>query len=101
MKVPIVQVALDLPLAKNFDFLGPDVMPNDVGHIVIVPFGPKKMAGVIVGFRETSEISQDKLKPVILVQRALPKFSARDFAFAGIHLRIVCSSKPRLSGLVK
>ena len=80
MKVPIVQVALDLPLAKNFDFLGPDVMPNDVGHIVIVPFGPKKMAGVIVGLSETSEISQDKLKPVILVQRALPKFSARDFA---------------------
>ena len=78
--LPIVHVALDLPLAKHFDFLGVGLTVNDVGRLVVVPFGAKKMAGVIVGLSDASEVPQDKLKAVILVQRALPKFSARDFA---------------------
>ncbi|MCY7389246.1 MAG: primosomal protein N' [Burkholderiales bacterium] len=81
--MPIVQVALDLPLAKTFDFLAVDVTGDDVGRLVVVPFGSKKMAGVIVGLSDVSEVPRDKLKAVILVQRALPKFSARDFALFG------------------
>ena len=77
---PIVQVALDVPLAKYFDFLGPDTTADDVGRLVIVPFGTKKLAGVIVGFNDDTDVPADKLKTIILVQRALPKFSARDFA---------------------
>ena len=80
VKLSIVQVVLDLPLAKHFDFLGVGVTIDDVGRLVVVPFGAKEMAGVIVGLSDTSEVPQDKLKAVILVQRALPKFSAHDFA---------------------
>ena len=80
MSASIVQVALDLPLEKNFDFFAPDATDADIGRMVVVPFGNKLVSGVIVGISNTSEIAQDKLKPVRLVQRALPKFSAVDFA---------------------
>ncbi len=80
MKALIVQVVLDLPLAQHFDFLGIDATPDDVGRIVIVPFGSKQFAGVIVGVSGESSVPAEKLKSIIHVQRSLPKFSATDFA---------------------
>ena len=80
VKASIVHVVLDLPLAKHFDFLCADATSDDLGRLVIVPFGAKKMSGVIVGLSDETEVPHEKLKPVILIQRALPKFSARDFA---------------------
>ncbi len=53
---------------------------DDIGHVVIVPFGNKKLAGVIVGLSDETDVPAEKLKPIIHVQRALPKFSADDFA---------------------
>ena len=75
-----MHVVLDLPLAKHFDFLGPEVTTSDVGRLVIVPFGKKKLAGMIVGLSEETDIPAAKLKPIFHVQRALPKFSANDLA---------------------
>lgn len=80
VKSPIAHVVLDLPLAKHFDFLGANTTPDDVGRLAIVPFGNKKLAGVIVGVSDESDVPVEKLKPLIHVQRALPRFSARDFA---------------------
>ena len=76
----IVHVVLDLPVAQHFDFLGPNATADDVGRIVIVPFGPRLLAGVIVGVSEESKVPAEKLKPIVHVQRSLPKFSATDFA---------------------
>ena len=75
-----MHVVLDLPLAKHFDFLGPEVTTSDVGRLVVVPFGKKKLAGMIVGLSEETDIPAAKLKPIFHVQRALPKFSANDLA---------------------
>ena len=80
MSLNIVQVALDLPLEKTFDFFAPDVTVGDVGRLAVVPFGNKLFSGVIVGVGAASEVAHDKLKPVRFVQRALPKFLADDFA---------------------
>ena len=80
MRPPIAHVVLDLPLVKHFDFLGVAVTPDDVGRLVIVPFGNRRLAGVIVGLSEVTDVPAAKLKPIIHVQRALPKFSANDFA---------------------
>ena len=80
MTTPIVRVALDLPVAKLFDFLAPGAAAGDIGRLVVVPFGPRKLCGVIVEFPVGSDVAIDKLKPVLHVQRALPKFSAQDFA---------------------
>ena len=80
MTTPIVRIALDLPVAKLFDFLAPGATAGDIGRLVVVPFGPRKLCGVIVELPVASDIAADKLKPVLHVQRALPKFSAQDFA---------------------
>ena len=80
MKLTIVQIALDLPLDKNFDFYAPDVSEADVGKLAVVPFGNKLFSGVIVGVSAASEIAPDKLKRIKFIQRALPKFSADDVA---------------------
>lgn len=79
MNLHIVQVALDLPLEKTFDFFAPDVTDADVGRLVVVPFGHKIFSGVIVGVSASTEVTHDKLKPVMFVQRALPRLSAGDF----------------------
>ena len=80
MKPPIVQVLLDLPLAKHFDFLGHDATAADVGRLAIVPFGNKKLVGLIVGLSDDTDVPTEKLKAIVHIQRALPKFSASDFA---------------------
>ena len=80
MRPTIVHVALDLPLDKNFDFFAPDVTDQDVGRLVVVPFGGRLLSGVIVGISSQSEVAPDKLKPAHLIQRALPAFSADDMA---------------------
>lgn len=80
MVLDIVQVALDLPIAKNFDFFAANVTESDIGRLVVVPFGNKLFSGVIVGISDVSEVARDKLKPVRFIQRGLPKFSADDFA---------------------
>ncbi|MEP7156287.1 MAG: primosomal protein N' [Betaproteobacteria bacterium] len=80
MKMRIAQVALDLPLEKNFDFLAPDADVSDVGRLAVVPFGNKLLSSVIVDVVAESDVPLDKLKALIHIQRALPKFSADDFA---------------------
>lgn len=80
MNASIARVALDLPIDKFFDFSVPGATDDDVGRLVVVPFGNKLMSGVIVEVTNTTEVPAAKLKPVAHVQRALPKFSADDIA---------------------
>jgi primosomal protein N' (replication factor Y) len=80
VNLPIAKVALDLPLDRYFDFLAPGTSEEDVGRLVIVPFGRQRLAGVIVDVAATSDVPADKLKALIHVQRDLPKFSANDYA---------------------
>lgn len=77
---PIAQVALDLPIAQHFDFLAGDATELDIGKIVIVPFGKKHVAGVLVALAETSDVAANKLKSIAHVQRVWPGFSAADMA---------------------
>lgn len=80
MNLLIAEVALDLPLEKNFDFLAGEVTAADIGRLVVVPFGNRLLSGVILNLRTSSDVAQHKLKAILHVQRALPKFSATDFA---------------------
>lgn len=63
--MPVVQVALPVPLARNFDYLLPSHLPSAVvGGRVCVPFGKRKAIGVVVSISETSDVALDKLKAV-------------------------------------
>ena len=63
--MPVVQVALPVPLARNFDYALPSHLPVPLaGARVSVPFGKRKAIGVVVGIAETSDFPIDQLKAV-------------------------------------
>jgi primosomal protein N' (replication factor Y) len=58
----ILRVALDVPLPRLFDYAAPDASETDVGRRVVVPFGNRRMVGVIVAVAATSDVPVDKLR---------------------------------------
>ena len=86
MSKTILRIALDLPLPGLFDFLAPDLPENQttspgfVGRLAVVPFGPKKLAGLVIEVASTSDHPLEKLKAALHIQHALPAFSSSDLA---------------------
>ncbi|SEL21546.1 primosomal protein N' [Nitrosovibrio tenuis] len=72
--MPILRVALDVPVNTLFDYLGPDtvVTEQDVGTRVRVPFGKHLMTGVIMEVATYSSIASPKLKPIAHIFRDVP-----------------------------
>ncbi|MFS2225232.1 primosomal protein N' [Pantoea sp. B65] len=62
--MPVVQVALPVPLARNFDYLLPEHLHVVVGGRVSVPFGKRNAIGIVVGLSENSDFPVDQLKAV-------------------------------------
>lgn len=60
--MPVLRVALDLPLHRLFDYRADDATPADVGLRVRVPFGRGERIGVIVAVVEQSEWPAGQLK---------------------------------------
>ena len=50
---------------KVFDYLCPfDVQ---IGNEVLVPFGGRKISGIIIELNSSTDVSEDKLKPIIKI----------------------------------
>lgn len=60
----IVQVALDVPIARLFDYQVPDGVVVQKGQRVLVPFGPRKLVGVVVAHQAHSDVALAALKPL-------------------------------------
>ena len=82
----ILQVALDTPLRRVFDYLPPAAgvaleRPPEPqpGVRVRVPFGRRELVGVLVGIVPTSEIPHGKLKPALAILDSAPVFDAVTF----------------------
>lgn len=74
MEPCILKVALDTPLDRYFDyrwFLQSADRPQP-GQLVIVPFGRREVAGLIVAVAERSDIPADKLKDALAIHTQLP-----------------------------
>ena len=71
-----MSVALDAPLDTTFDYLwhapSPDEPAPVPGQLVLVPFGRRKVVGMVVGTKKDSEIEPNKLRGVIQVRSQLP-----------------------------
>lgn len=69
----IVQVALDLPLPRLFDYLldANNAIP-EIGRSVRVPFGSRQKIGLILGISQSSEQPSGKLKSVSEVLDNIP-----------------------------
>ncbi len=75
MNQMLADIALPVPLDRTFTYLVPPELSStlQLGQRVLVPFGRKKLSGVVVGFPKAS--SFPSLKPVIDVLDATPAFS--------------------------
>jgi primosomal protein N' (replication factor Y) (superfamily II helicase) len=69
----VAKVALDIPLDRLFDYLAPDAGEDDVGCRILVPFGGRKLVGVIRSLTRASDLPAEKLRSAIQIFRdALP-----------------------------
>jgi primosomal protein N' (replication factor Y) (superfamily II helicase) len=79
----IVRVAIPLPLRGSFDYLLPPELVDSqisIGARVVVPFGKRKLVGVILKIAKHSEIKSEKLKSIIEILDAKPLFSQKMMA---------------------
>lgn len=62
---PICQVALPIPRGETYDYLCP--FPVTLGARVRVPFGPRRLVGVVTALGDASEVPGNRLKAVLEV----------------------------------
>ena len=70
--MPVLRVALDLPLHRLFDYVVPDASTADIGRRVRVPFGRGEKIGVIAEVVDGSDWPLAQLKPASEILRDLP-----------------------------
>jgi primosomal protein N' (replication factor Y) len=68
----IIRVAIDVPVDTLFDYLVPDIGPQDIGARVRVPFGRKLVTGVVMEIISHSRVSSIKLKQAVEIFRDVP-----------------------------
>ncbi|WP_213992508.1 primosomal protein N' [Sodalis sp. dw_96] len=62
--MPVVHVALPVPLARTFDYLYPAHARPVIGGRVRVPFGQRNAIGIVTGISASSTLAPDKLKTI-------------------------------------
>jgi len=72
----VLRVALDVPVAKLFDYLIDDTSLAAAGDRVVVPFGARERVGVVVEVADASALADARLKPVVRVLDDAPRLSA-------------------------
>ncbi len=76
--MPIIRVAIDVPVDTLFDYQAPDATGADIGCRVLVPFGRKTAVGVIIGVSDASGIPVARLKSALRVLRDMPALAPED-----------------------
>src|SRR5712675_709020 len=65
----ILRVAVDVPLPKLFDYRCEDATRADIGYRVLVPFGKKRLVGLIWYVATKSKITDSRLRSVEKILR--------------------------------
>ena len=64
----VIRVAVPVPLRSSFDFILPaDLSTPNIGSRVLVPFGKRKLVGLVLELNVEPQVSVDRLKSVISV----------------------------------
>lgn len=81
----IVEVALNLPLRRVFDYRVPPEAQGAVrpGSRVIVSFGKRVISGIVAGVKETSALPEARLKTLVRLESSVPLFSEELLGFTG------------------
>ena len=82
---PILQVVLDTPLRRRFDYLWPagTTTPARPGQRIRVPLGKRRAVGVIAAIAERSELPAARLKRALEIIDAEPLWDPVTFALLG------------------
>tara|TARA_R110002073_G_scaffold263550_3_gene426633 strand:+ start:1740 stop:3926 length:2187 start_codon:yes stop_codon:yes gene_type:complete len=70
--MPIIRVALNVPIDTLFDYVSTDASKQDIGMRVRVPFGKKRMTGVIMEVSTNTQIASEKIKSAECIFREIP-----------------------------
>src|SRR5262245_44787293 len=68
----ILRVALDVPLPKLFDYRADDATRADIGYRVLVPFGKKRLVGLIADVVADSGVPVSRLRAAEKILRDVP-----------------------------
>jgi len=83
-KKKFAQVAIDSPLRKLFDYRIPDGIDKvEVGSRVLVPFGRRKVVGIIVKLIEQSDIASNRIKNIHTLLDNSTIFNQETFTLIG------------------
>lgn len=74
--MPFLQVALDVPVDTLFDYRYPDAGEEDVGCLVVVPFGRAHRVGVVTGVSDNTLIESTRVRQATRIARHLPRVPA-------------------------
>ena len=74
--MPIIRVALNVPIDTLFDYQAENASQNDIGLRACVPFGKKLMTGVIIAVDSETHIPVEKLKSVHCIFREVKPLSS-------------------------
>ncbi|MBC7803423.1 MAG: primosomal protein N' [Candidatus Parcubacteria bacterium] len=72
----VLRVALDVPVAKIFDYLLDSAIPVAAGDRVVVPFGARARVGVVVEVADASDVAASRLKSAERVLDDAPRLPA-------------------------
>ncbi len=78
----IIQVAVKSPLTRLFDYLPGDLSTPCVGARVWVPFGRRRVLGVVIDHQRESSVPAKQLKPILSCLDDTPILSAHGLALA-------------------
>ena len=68
-----MRVALDVPLAKLFDYAVPDDLRPRIGDRVVVPFGARQRLGVVVEADAASDLPASRMKTIAAIRDDAPR----------------------------
>lgn len=74
--MPILVVALDVPLDRLFDYAIDTATVADVGKRVVVPFGPRRLVGVVLAVSDAPADPSLTIRPVEALLDDLPALTA-------------------------
>ncbi len=75
-EIPCVRVALDVPLAKLFDYAQPSDARAQVGDRVVVPFGARAQLGVVIDAHAETDLPVSRMKAISAVRKDAPPLPA-------------------------
>jgi len=77
------QVAIARPVSGLFSYAIPAPLAGRIGlgHVVLVPFGPRSETGYVVGLQRAPDVAPAKVKPIGRLLDPEPAFDARQLGF--------------------